>query len=373
MICPFCGHKYVRESKQRSRKSLNRKSFYCPSCRQPFYIDVPKPSNKVEYVSKEFPSQDWSAYNEAKACEKEMFMEILSELIQFVEVKPQKMGRPCIGLNDMIYCCALKTFTRFSSRRAISDLKFAKQKGHISSVPTFNSILKYLEKSEMASELKKLIYLSALPLKEVETAYAVDSSGFSTSVFSRWYDYRFNKDKTIRLWRKAHIMVGTRTNVISGVEVMKGTSADSPQFIPLLNQLDNPDAREVSADKAYSSKKNLEAAIEKGLIPYIPFKKNAKMNKRGSAIWRQMFTEFQVNRQEFLEHYHRRSNVETAFHMIKMKFGNNVRAKKPVAQDNEILCKILCHNICCLIQEMHELGIQPTFYAKKKIAQKVKV
>ena len=24
---------------------------------------------------------------------------------------------------------------------------------------------------------------------------------------------------------------------------------------------------------------------------------------------------------------------------------------------NEVLCKIICHNICCLIQESHELGI----------------
>ena len=25
---------------------------------------------------------------------------------------------------------------------------------------------------------------------------------------------------------------------------------------------------------------------------------------------------------------------------------------------NEVLCKIVCHNICCLIQEFHELGIK---------------
>jgi hypothetical protein len=30
---------------------------------------------------------------------------------------------------------------------------------------------------------------------------------------------------------------------------------------------------------------------------------------------------------------------------------------------NEVLCKILCHNLCCLIQAMHELGIKPDFAA----------
>jgi hypothetical protein len=33
------------------------------------------------------------------------------------------------------------------------------------------------------------------------------------------------------------------------------------------------------------------------------------------------------------------------------------------AQVNEALCKILCHNICCLIQSIFELGIEPTFWA----------
>ena len=41
--------------------------------------------------------------------------------------------------------------------------------------------------------------------------------------------------------------------------------------------------------------------------------------------------------------------------------GDNVRAKDTVAQVNEVLCKALCHNICVLIQEMFELGIQIEF------------
>jgi hypothetical protein len=29
---------------------------------------------------------------------------------------------------------------------------------------------------------------------------------------------------------------------------------------------------------------------------------------------------------------------------------------------NEVLCKLLCHNLCCLIQEQEELGIAPVFW-----------
>jgi hypothetical protein len=48
--------------------------------------------------------------------------------------------------------------------------------------------------------------------------------------------------------------------------------------------------------------------------------------------------------------------------MIKGKFGGSLRSKTYQGQANELLCKILCHNICCLIQSIYELGIEPTFW-----------
>ena len=42
--------------------------------------------------------------------------------------------------------------------------------------------------------------------------------------------------------------------------------------------------------------------------------------------------------------------------MIKAKSGTAIRSKGEAAQINELLCKVLCHNICVLIQNFHELG-----------------
>jgi len=57
-------------------------------------------------------------------------------------------------------------------------------------------------------------------------------------------------------------------------------------------------------------------------------------------------------------HGTRRSNVESTFSMIKRKFGNDVRAKTDTAMVNEVLCKLVCHNLCVLIQ----LGIETLFW-----------
>ena len=70
--------------------------------------------------------------------------------------------------------------------------------------------------------------------------------------------------------------------------------------------------QEVSADKAYLSHKNLEATAKINAMPFIPFKANTIVPNKNS-IWAEMYHYFMYNREEFLAHYHKRSNVETAF------------------------------------------------------------
>lgn len=112
------------------------------------------------------------------------------------------------------------------------------------------------------------------------------------------------------------------------------------------------------------------AAIDAaGATPFIAFK--SIHTGRGGGLWAKMFHYFQFQRDEFLAHYHKRSNVESTFSMIKAKFGDNVRSKTDVAMVNEVLAKIVCHNICCLIQEAYELGIVATFWAESQPAQEL--
>ncbi len=121
------------------------------------------------------------------------------------------------------------------------------------------------------------------------------------------------------------------------------------------------DIREVSADKAYSSRHNLAVVSQLGGIAYIPFREGTGGRPKGGWVWRRMFDMYTTHKEEFMMHYHKRSNVETTFHMLKKKFSDNLRTKHEVSQNNEILAKCLAHNICVLIQEMFELGIEIDF------------
>ena len=66
-----------------------------------------------------------------------------------------------------------------------------------------------------------------------------------------------------------------------------------------------------------------------------------------------------------MQNHHKRSNVETTFMMIKSKFGDALRSKTERAQINEALCKVLCHNLCVVIQSVHELGIEADFSSEE--------
>lgn len=57
----------------------------------------------------------------------------------------------------------------------------------------------------------------------------------------------------------------------------------------------------------YGSLNNYDVIKDHGAVAYIAFK--SIHTGRGGGLWARMFHYFQFNREEFLRHYHKRSNV----------------------------------------------------------------
>ena len=320
-------------------------------------------------VTRKTYRQEWPAYNKAQTMEKAQFQYLLHQLCQGVGSPAQYgAGRRRLPLEDMVFAAAFKVYSTVSGRRFMSDLRDAHGKGYISQLPCYNSIFNYFESEMLTPYLQMLIEESSLPLQAIERDFAVDSSGLANSRFVQWMHAKYSDPHLIEKkdWIKVHLMCGVKTNIVTAVEITDKYVGDSPYFKPLVEATaQNFVMNQVSADKAYLSSGNLQTVIENHAMPYIPFKANSRANdKRHSPLWKSMYHYFSLNTERFMQHYHKRSNVETTFHMIKSKFGDALRSRTKIAQVNEALCKVLCHNICCLIQSMYELNLKPKFWAE---------
>jgi len=359
---PFCTCQHF-ETTHKKCQHIYAVEFIVQKEHHPDGTKVETRTTRITYA------QDWPVYNEAQTHEQEHLVELLRDLCNGIPQPEYGFGRPHLSLADVVFGLVYKSYTMMSGRRFMPDLREAEARELVTKSASFASNARYLGNPELTPLLKTLIEQSASPLKSVETDFAVDSSGFATTTYNRWFDHKWGKERSEAKWVKAHMMCGVKTHVVTSVEVSPTETADAPQLPKLVNTTAKTfNINEVSADKAYSSKRNLNAVIAVNGTPYVPFKSYSKGSQGMhvfDGVWQRMWHYYTFNRETFFQHYHKRSNAETTYSMIKMKFGAMVRAKTPVAQVNEVLCKILCHNICVLIQSIYELQLEPTFWTSE--------
>ncbi len=321
--------------------------------------EIPEDEEEVEPTVR----RDWPAYNRAQINEKPKLLLLLRDLCsQLPAPKPNpRGGRPPIPLSDIVFALVYKVYSRAAARQFMADLDTAREKGLVSAKFNFNSLLNYFADSELTPILTSLISASAAPLRELERGnFAVDATGITTSRFRRWVQERDLPDKEKRDWVKLNLICGTKTKVVAAVEVTDGTTNESPFFPRLIGTAAQQfRVLRVSADAQYLGANNLHAATEIGATPFIPFKDNSVAD--GDSLWQRMFYFYLFRQAEFMKHYGQRNIVECVFSMIKGRFGNGVRSRTRVAMKNEVLCKVICHNLCRVIHGIYESGLESDF------------
>jgi transposase len=302
--------------------------------------------------------RNWREYNDTQTKEEDEFEPLLHTILQSVPEPEHERGRRPVPLRDALFAAISKVYLGRSARRAMTRLNRAYEAGYLSKPVCFSTITACLESASTTAILNDLIVRSSLPVVPIERVFAVDSTGFAGSRFVRWQDIKYRGNHE-HIWAKMHIMVGTRSHIITAVAIKERDAADLGQLPELLRTTaQHFTIREVVADRVYNTVRNQEEIAEIGARAYIPFK-SSHTGRRG-GIWKEKFQQWHDNLDESLDHYHKRVQVEAAFSMMKAKFGDSLRSKHELPMKNEALCKALCHNLHCLIRLMysHKIGIE---------------
>ena len=308
--------------------------------------------------------QDWPNYNKAQTREKGHVQTLLADLVNGLRpTEPIKRGRgrPEVPVADNIFAAVYKVYCGWSARRFMYDLESAHERGFLSRSMSHNSVLRALESEELTPILKDLVGQTALPLASVESTFAVDSSGFCTSKFRRWFDHKYGGERSAHVWVKVHLVTGCLTNCVTAADILDMNANDCPQLPGLIDTTaEGFKIGNVCADKAYPSNDNFAAVAKHGGTLYAAFKENTTGGVGG--LFAKAFHFFQFNKDEFLRRYHQRSNVESTFSGIKRVMGDSVRSKTDAAMVNEVYCKLIAWNLTCLVHAIYEMGVTPVFW-----------
>jgi len=334
------------------------------------------PIDKPNLAPRKTYPQDWPAYDAAKTNESVLFKQLLADLLLLAieNDTPSGTGRHGFDTRTKLFSMCIKAYHKADLRKTESILKEATHLRVIGKVPSYRSIDNFFNDHRLNKLLDRLILITALPLALVEKTGAMDSTGMSVHKYDSWQQAKWGtKTERTRCFRKLHAVVGTTTNIFLSADVTLKTVADVTMLPSVVADHPRHFAMEdFVADKAYSSRAALDFLHELGLNPFIPFKRGSSSTPKGSRIWQEMFHFARESPEEFERRYHQRSNVETTFHMLKMRFGDYLMTKTFVANQNEIKVRVLCHNLCVLIQEAAERGIIANFEVCEKMISPVK-
>jgi transposase len=313
-----------------------------------------------------YSQPDWRTYRKGLEGENRWFEPLLLQLLETVQEParpPGRAGRPRTPIREALFITMTKAHEVESLSAVHGRLSGLAAQGKISGTTNYSLPARILGREDLTPVLLQLVRDSAKPMIPFELGgtLAIDSSGFTTSVFGAYLTETHEPDRRHE-FVKAHCAVGTRTHIVTDVVVTEQNHADSPEFAGLLERTiaSGFHFSTVVADKAYLSRAHYALGAALGLRVLIDFRSNTGPKPKGVPAWREAWHLKHDDPEEFGRGYHQRSNVESTFSSIKRRQRESLFSRRPVARRNELICKILVHNLTVVIQKMYEREIDPS-------------
>lgn len=306
--------------------------------------------------------RDPRLYERAQMNEGIYFRDLLSDIASTVpEPDHPGVGRKPISRHRIVTSLGLWAYSKRAQRPAMGDLQMAQIGGIMKKAPSRSTLESYLLQPWLKGVLSSLIEASAVPLRLLESTFAVDST-----IYRSTRKIKGQKEPLV-LTTKAHLITGVTTKIITASSVTPYETGDAPQLPELLGVTDKEfSIIKVVADRAYLSRDNLDAIVKLDAHPFIPPKSNTIYHYYDDgqvqpSLWNQTLYYFDAHQRDFYKHYHIRSDVEAAIGAKKVILGGKLRCRADAARINEALVRQLCYNLHILVHAIHEYGVDPQF------------
>jgi hypothetical protein len=212
--------------------------------------------------------------------------------------------------------------------------------------------------------LIRIIEKICLLVAPLETDAAIDSTKQATPGYHNKLAGKGKKQKRReRNHVRIHTVVGINTYIVMAADVGTRFEDEKNFFGSLLRQATRVfKLKTISGDKNYSSMATVRIAEELECVPYLYPKKSFKIRPGEKyRAWNGNIKRCRGGTERDKEIVRLRKRIETAYSMLKQRFGRELRSKTLRAQTNEALCLVICHNLRVLLGCSGQSGLEVNF------------
>ncbi|HUI38838.1 MAG TPA: hypothetical protein VLY85_04325 [Thermoplasmata archaeon] len=318
------------------------------------------------YVAKPPAHLDWPLYDRAQTHEAPDILDLLrSATLTLVDRVPawdrsphSGPGRPGISVIDRVRVLLWQSYRSVANRPAASELRLQKEGLGVTSEFSYSTVARAYHDPEVLAALKALLWLSNEPIGGRERVFALDGSGFPTTVADHYSSARGKQrgegreqgdfPGVGRPWVRNVANVGTHYGLVAGWKswtdphLMEYTAFEEV-FRKTVGM--HPGAQLQLADGLYSARWVVGMAGEAGVECRILPRRNVTLHGRGVPAWPRSLWGLVKDPQAWLREYHQRSLVESFWSALKCRNAEKIRKKRPSAQVTEATLRAVIHNL----------------------------
>ena len=301
-------------------------------------------------MKKKYRVTNWKKYNQALKQRGSLTFWIGDDLEEkwYEANLSGRRGRPLV-YSDI--CMKILATLRHVFKLALRQLE-----GFVFSIFSWIGIeLKVPEFSRLSKRMTGVLSKIKFPKKEEVGHIVIDSSGIKVYGEKEWLETKKGKKFQRRKWRKIHIEVDEKGNILD-LKMTDHKTNDRQVANPIIESIGVENIDEVLADGGYDSLNIYSYLEQHGIITLIPPPPNARVHDKRNDLHQRNKTVQYIRDKGYhawtnKNNFERRNRVENTFYRIKTIFGRQFISR--VWKNQEVESKLIAN----LLNQMTSLGM----------------